>query len=146
MQARDGSEFDSKVVVEEGEHEGGSSDEDYNEGGHKDDPWWLDYDESGPYDARQHERQGHCSDSLMEKEGKSSRRKNNISGMRLYEIARGKGGSMATGLYRDTWDISQRGIVRGENNGKGKIGSFFRAFLYVEQNRSSVCEKMGRLV
>ena len=108
--ANDATEFDSKVVTESrrGVDSRGYSSGEGSKEGPNNEPWWMAYDESGPYDSRKSDRNAGYSDSSMEKErmaaGRDMASHKNTSGMRLYSIARGKGGSMAMGLFRDTWD------------------------------------------
>ena len=70
---RDGSEFDSKVVVEMEEGAARSSDEE-SERKHTKDEWWVGDKEWGPYDKHQQGDPGHWSD-LSEDKGRKAMRK-----------------------------------------------------------------------
>ena len=89
---RDGSEFDSKAVVEIEEGAARSSDEE-SEGKYVKDEWWMGDKEWGPYDKHQQGDPGHWSDSSEDKGRKAMRKKRaarkQTSGLRLYAIARG---------------------------------------------------------
>ena len=136
-------EFDSKVVVEKEDHGrslGYSSGEESDMTGHGNGEWAEDK-ELGRHDkgrGQRHNQHGESRGGEGQKQGKKPMAtRKHISGQRLYVIACGRGGSMTTGLYQDTWDNveflvsgwgkSRYKKVRDEKEGVDFIKRFYRA-------------------